>query len=75
MPRQMPSTGCVSVGIDVDEPGGREPLHAGRRGADAGQDHVARGANARRVLRQRHVGAEPLERELQRREIRAARRR
>ena len=34
----------------------------GDRG-DAGRDHVARGADSLRVLRQRHVGAEPLERE------------
>ena len=44
MPRQMPNTGCLSVGSSVGQTGSSQPLHRIGRRADAGQNDARRAA-------------------------------
>ncbi len=53
MPRQMPSTGCVSVGTSSASPAAASRAMPGRGRADAGQDHVGRAPHALADLRSR----------------------
>ncbi len=72
IPRQTPSTGCRSERITVSNPCSTQSRHRVRRGADSGENDVARRANCFRVRGHRRRGAEPLQGKLQRGDVGAA---
>ncbi len=72
MPRQMPSTGWVSVGIRVSSPLRRSRVHGIGGRAHAGKDDVSRGADAFAVGRDIRRGTQALQGELERRDVGAA---
>ncbi len=68
----MPNTGCFSVGSTSARPAERQALHHIRRGANARKDDALRVLHFFRVRRDGGGRIQPLQREQNRRQIRAA---